>query len=255
MIKLSNCPICNKEFIKTSGKQIYCCKKCSIQSPKQVAARKEYCKNYNQLPRVKEKEKIRQQTLKRKQYQIKYEKKRRQTPARQAYLHNPEFVEKQNKHRRTLYQENPKYKIFAKMRAQMRYFLLILGCGRSKTNSSPDYLDCSADDWVKYLERSGKKINNKSLEIDHIKPCTSFLGIDLENDLRVCFHYSNTRLINWKENIIKHAKFDEEHKKIYEFYKLNGPLILQALKNGTYNKSMEYKESEPNVSMDPKENS
>jgi DNA-binding PadR family transcriptional regulator len=124
------------------------------------------------------------------------------------------------------YNNQPTKKIINRMRHRM------WNCLNGRTNSlhTLEYLGSSPEDWKLYLERHGLKINDKNNHIDHIKPCSAFTWINVEQDLHECFHYTNTRLIPVLDNLIKHDRFDEEYQILYEYYKLNGPSILKTLK-------------------------
>lgn len=193
---------------------MFCSKKC-------------YKKVYRQRPEVKQK-----QSTQRKIYDKEHNELKRQWWKK--------WIEKNREKRKTYVKNrrinNTHYKIMENMRTSARRFAK----GISHSSHTIDYIGCSQNDLILYLKRTGKEYI-KGIDIDHIKPCSSFdcSEENLEKSLHECFHYTNLRLFMSEDNNSKNDKFDNNHQKIYSFYKLNGALILNALKNGTYNNSME----------------
>lgn len=71
---------------------------------------------------------------------------------------------------------------------------------KNKKGRSLDFLGCSWDDFLKYLEskfQSGMTWENRDLwDIDHIIPVSYFRKMNL--DMKICFHYLNLQPL-WKE--------------------------------------------------------
>jgi hypothetical protein len=84
-----------------------------------------------------------------------------------------------------------------------------------KECSSLDYLGCTIQEFRQYLQdkfTDGMKWENQGEDgwhIDHIRPCASF-NLELESELRMCFHYSNTQPMWGAENLKKGATYCEE---------------------------------------------
>lgn len=79
----------------------------------------------------------------------------------------------------------------------------------SKTKSSIEYLGCSAEYFIEYLEKKMTDgMNFDNIHLDHIKPVSKF---DLENmdELLDCCHYSNFQPLFGSQNISKGNKWNE----------------------------------------------
>ena len=107
---------------------------------------------------------------------------------------------------RTYMANNPHARITASLRKRMRQVLK----GNVKCAKTFELLGCSAEEWKVHLEKQFKDgmscDNYGDWEIDHIRPCASF-NLELEEDQRACFHYSNTQPLWQSENASKGCKF------------------------------------------------
>ena len=79
-----------------------------------------------------------------------------------------------------------------------------------KNDRTIEYLGCSMGEYYYYLEqqftnRMSWDNYGSYWEIDHIKPIDSF-DFNIEENLYICFHYTNTRPLSKKENRIKSNK-------------------------------------------------
>ena len=79
-----------------------------------------------------------------------------------------------------------------------------------KNNRTIEYLGCPIGEYFSYLEQQFDENMNwenygEYWEIDHIKPIDSF-DFAVEENIYLCFHYSNTRPLNKIENKIKSNK-------------------------------------------------
>ncbi len=81
--------------------------------------------------------------------------------------------------------------------------LELLGCSISDAR---EYLEAQFSEEMSW-ENHGKGENG--WHIDHRRPCASF---NLENDdeMKMCFHFTNLQPLIGKENLSKQAKFDED---------------------------------------------
>lgn len=79
-----------------------------------------------------------------------------------------------------------------------------------------ELLGCSISEAREYIESQFSEEMNwgnhgkgdDKWHIDHRRPCASF-DLTNEDDLRMCFHYTNLQPLMQKENLTKLAKFDE----------------------------------------------
>lgn len=85
------------------------------------------------------------------------------------------------------------------------------GLKDGKDRSTEQYLGCNIQEYKLYLE--SKFTPNISWEnygieweIDHIRPICSF-NLDNEQEMYICFHYTNTQPLNKQENREKSGKF------------------------------------------------
>jgi hypothetical protein len=98
---------------------------------------------------------------------------------------------------------------------------------QNKSQRTMEYVGCSLEDLKKHLESKfeegmtwenyGKYVfgNDQSgWHIDHIIPCNAF-NFEDESERAACFFYANLQPLWGKENIIKHATFEESEKQQY----------------------------------------
>ena len=174
------CTCCNvvqpiSEFYKSNKNKdgfLYICKICSkIKSIKYAKNNLEIIKN------------IRIEYNKKHKIKILYD-------AKQFYLENKQYFRDYNKKK---YKEDINYKISHNFRTRMWELLKITKT--SKTTSILNLLGNNINEVKLYLEKQFKPemtwLNHgKVWEIDHIKPCSSFNLVELEEQQK-CFHYTN----------------------------------------------------------------
>ena len=122
----------------------------------------------------------------------------------------PHNVKKHAKNVKRYVDNNPQAKLAASLRQRMRKVLK----GNIKCAETLELLGCSLEEWEIYLENKftdgmnwdnyGKDVDN--WQIDHIKPCASF-KLELEEEQKACFHYSNTQPLWQPDNASKGCKF------------------------------------------------
>ena len=122
----------------------------------------------------------------------------------------PHNVKKHAKNVKRYVDNNPQAKLAASLRQRMRKVLK----GNIKCAETLELLGCSLEEWEIYLENKftdgmnwdnyGKDVDN--WQIDHIKPCASF-NLELEEEQKACFHYSNTQPLWQPDNASKGCKF------------------------------------------------
>lgn len=102
---------------------------------------------------------------------------------------------------------NPKAKVVHYARCGIRRVLKSI----KKSSKTMELIGCSANELKKHLEcQFDNKMNWENYgsywHVDHIKPCASF---DLNNpeEQKKCFHYSNLRPLEAKENLRKGARY------------------------------------------------
>lgn len=85
-----------------------------------------------------------------------------------------------------------------------------------KTKSTIYYLGCNIDEYVLYLESKFNNImswdnygKDKYWEIDHIIPICKF-DLSNEDEIKKCFHYTNTQPLTITENRIKSGKYESK---------------------------------------------
>lgn len=108
--------------------------------------------------------------------------------------------ESDKKYQQNKYDNDIQYRILTNIRNRIN------GAIRNKSNSTIEYLGCTIENYIIYLESKflpGMNWNNKHLwHIDHIIPCSSF---DLTNneDCFKCFNYQNTQPLWASDNLKK----------------------------------------------------
>ena len=122
----------------------------------------------------------------------------------------PRNVKKHATNMQKYMDNNPQARIAASLRKRMREVLK----GNVKCAETFELLGCSPEEWKIYLENKftdgmnwdnyGKDIDN--WQVDHIKPCASF-NLELEEEQKACFHYSNTQPLWQPKNASKGCKF------------------------------------------------
>lgn len=84
---------------------------------------------------------------------------------------------------------------------------------KTKTDSTIDYLGCTLEFYITYLESlftPEMSWDNYGIywQIDHIIPVDSF-DLSNEEQVKICFHYTNTQPLQWLENRLKSNLVDQ----------------------------------------------
>jgi hypothetical protein len=112
---------------------------------------------------------------------------------------------------RERYATDPAFNIAIKVRRRIHMALRSGYAGKRRAGSIIELLGCSYEQLKQHIERQFIKgmtwegCFNGSIELDHIRPCSSFNLTDAEQQ-RVCFHYTNLQPLWAKDNLIKAAK-------------------------------------------------
>jgi len=135
----------------------------------------------------------------------------RQRQAKAMRNYRRKNKENYNSYERSLYQNNPNYKI-AKLIRQ-RILSLIKGF---KNSSSFELLGCSIDFLKEHLQQTAiqngyldfdiEHYSGKDYHIDHIIPCDAF-NLQCSFHQRICFNWNNLQILEAKENLIKGESF------------------------------------------------
>ncbi len=125
---------------------------------------------------------------------------------KEYFLKNKEHIYARVKKWRNI----PKNKIACVLRTQICNYIR-KGKGKKHT-SIINLLGCDVNEFKNYLEsKFTPEMNwlNYGIywEIDHIKPCSKFDLLDLEQQ-KLCFHYTNTQPLTIIENRIKSDKYE-----------------------------------------------
>jgi hypothetical protein len=79
-----------------------------------------------------------------------------------------------------------------------------------KTKPSIEYLGCSSEYFIEYIEKQFKDgMNWDNIHLDHIKPISKF-NLDDEDEFLQCCNYKNFQPLLAKDNLEKHNKFTKE---------------------------------------------
>ncbi len=134
-----------------------------------------------------------------------YRKKKYEELKEQGYkrIRTQEYLEWEREYTKKRY-STPKGAIEHRLRA--RISSLVRNAKFRKSKKSLEYIGCSSEDFIKYIESlflEGMTWENKrDWHIDHIIPCCSF-DLSNEEEALTCFHYSNMRPLWAKDNFAK----------------------------------------------------
>ena len=109
---------------------------------------------------------------------------------------------------RKRYHTDMQFRLRKVLRTRMNKFV------KKRTIHSSDLLDCDIDFYTKYLEiQFSGDMNWKNYgsywNIDHVIPCASF-DLSVEENQKICFHWSNTRPYIKSENESKQDTIDKD---------------------------------------------
>ena len=102
--------------------------------------------------------------------------------------------------------------------------------GGSKSTSSREILGIDIESYKKWIEfQMTPEMNWSNIQIDHIKPISSF-DVSKEDELLEAFNWRNTQPLLKEDNLRKGTKYNEldsqlEFTKADEFLKLNGETV------------------------------
>lgn len=114
---------------------------------------------------------------------------------------------KANERYKKRYDTDPQFKIAVVLRK--RVVLALKARGISKSKRLRELLGCSIPELKKHLESKFRKgmswDNHGEWHIDHIRPCADF-ELTIEEEQKICFHYSNLQPLWAEENLRKSDK-------------------------------------------------
>lgn len=236
IIYSKKCNVCNKDFIPKNELSLSCSKKCSYTyflnsrrgNEKVIAYAKKYRDNNKALLKIKRDEYVKKNKpliKQRKKLEVQRNKASYIKRRKKYWEENKEILKIKNKKYRlenkNLIREykrkrhkfdinnNPEYKIKRNLRRRLN---LAIKCQKgNKQKSMENYLGCTIKQFKVYLEsKFDSKMNFSNYgkwHIDHIKPCSSFNLVNLEEQKK-CFHYTNLQPLWAKDNLSKGAKYD-----------------------------------------------
>lgn len=111
-----------------------------------------------------------------------------------------------NEYIKTKYHNDINYRIKSICAARIRSLC-------KNENSTFELIGCSAQFfrlWIEYHFDEHMSWDNIGCywHFDHVKPCSSY-NLNLEDELRACFHWSNLRPLEANANLVKHDTIDE----------------------------------------------
>jgi hypothetical protein len=108
-------------------------------------------------------------------------------------------------------ESDPMFKLTVLLRNRIRIALK----GNCKKSKTKDILGCSIEELMEYLQKTAidngyldfdiNDYSGKEYHIDHKLPCSSFNLLN-ENELMMCFHYTNLQILSAYENLVKNNK-------------------------------------------------
>ena len=128
--------------------------------------------------------------------------------------------------------DDPKIKLKKNIRSRIS-----IGLKGNKTKNTGQYLDCTSDEYIKWLQYSNPeykynigKVKN-TWHIDHVIPLSKF-DLTKEEDIMIAFNWRNTMPLTAKENLAKNAKIilpqiKEHYQKLQEYHQNNNMPLPQ----------------------------
>jgi len=202
-VSFKKCPHCKENKILSEYyKQTTVCKICKknwyIKNKESICNKEKIYRNNN-------KEKI---SNRKKNYdKLEIVKVKKRITSSKYYYKNKEQIFKYKKEK---YKNDPIYKLIHNTRRRIQKLLTLKNI--KKQNSTHELIGCTPKELKIYLEKQfkeGMTWNNHSIRgwhIDHIKPCSLFNLVDIEEQ-KQCFHYTNLQPLWWYENLYKSNKF------------------------------------------------
>jgi hypothetical protein len=111
------------------------------------------------------------------------------------------------------WEEKYRQKIEIRIKQNLRRRIIHVLKGESKSESSMKLLGCTIEFFMTYLESmfdtrmNWDNYGQFGWHIDHIKPCYAF-DLRIEDQQKLCFHYTNLRPLWWKDNLEKSKKYE-----------------------------------------------
>jgi len=210
------CLYCNKEFVPKQSRQKCCCKKCGktyyvLTHKKEKAltdklyreSHKKEC--FNRARKWRQNNKQHKHDMDKK-YRLSHMEKHNEGN-RLWRKHHPEknrLVQFNNYHKHKKF--DPRFKLARNLRKRVREALQ----GKFKFDSTEKLVGCSFDECWAHLEKQfvpGMTRENYGViwHIDHIMPCSSF-DLNIEDEQRKCFNYTNLQPLFAEENLRKGSK-------------------------------------------------
>ena len=129
--------------------------------------------------------------------------------------HNKEYVKEnyssvkkyKQKWAKEKYKTSPQHRIRDKISSRINLALR----GKNKSETTEDLIGCSITKLKHYLEgefdsdMNWENYRHDGWHIDHIRPCASF-NLELPEEQKKCFHYTNLQPLWWEQNLSKGAK-------------------------------------------------
>ena len=149
---------------------------------------------------------------------FKARKSRKRSTKKKKFNKQPKNKEKRNKRRRERHQNDINYRISHNLRNRFGNALKRKNSGKKKPTF--EYLGCAIENFCHYIERlftDGMNWDNQGTnpdnevgwELDHRRPCASF-DLNDEEQIHMCFHYTNYQPLWSKDNNSKSDKFNPE---------------------------------------------
>lgn len=226
MLQNKKCKICNIDFITNVGIKKYCSKECGIKA----RIIRDHNNNSDMSKRDRKNELWRNFYRNQKGYE----------PVQEinCVICNNKFLRKRilqkycsNNECRLKYQANKalekyykqKDKIMLRRKNDINYFITnklrmrirdaVKSKGQKKLDKTMNLLGCSIEEFKQHIESQFKEhmswenYDRYGWHIDHIKPCCKF-NLEIEEEQRKCFHYTNLQPMWARENLQKSGKYD-----------------------------------------------
>lgn len=174
--------------------------------------RRNYLKEYNKSEAGKKRDERYRKTDKRKQYIKEYYEDEENIERRKAwsreYIKQPWVRKKRTDYMRERRRTDELFNLRCRVSS---YISSSIRGKNSKNDSSIEILGCDMEFYKQYLEerfQDGMSWDNYGeWHIDHIRPIASF-DLSKDDEMRQCFHYTNTQPLWAEENLSKGNKYD-----------------------------------------------
>ena len=120
-----------------------------------------------------------------------------------------QFADNKNAHHRKRYQTDLEYRTRCLIRSSL--WTLMRKRGGKKSGTTEDIVGCTYAQLVEHLNNNpyGFKVGDKGIDIDHIRPVSSFYLFNGPVQQRECMHFLNLQLMASAENRhVKRAHYD-----------------------------------------------